>query len=305
MINISLFENLNTVRASYDINILIMSIIWTIGILFSILCTYIIVISKPKLIQVEFYILISFSVSTILFKIFSNLLFYLTYSSITLMDGCLFMVINSLCLTFIEEVRMIILYYSLYQVSKVSRSRFFLLLYKLTHSKRNFIIFKLATTVLAVLFTLTYLTLAYLDVHKCPSVLVIMDKFMFNFILIQFTIPCYTPIFVYTLATAYVCYSRFIQRHEINSTNNIQEMSKFRKNLKLLFNFFAMTLSFIFSASFLNLFYFLFYIHPESIAFIVIGHIGFIFYACQIIFVIYVHSILRNTSKSVISRFYS
>ena len=87
--------------------------IWTVGILIGFMCLLIILLSKSKLIPLEFYILITISISLMAFKIIADSQFILLLISEKHIEYCIFTILNLSSLTLGFYILLTIFYYSI------------------------------------------------------------------------------------------------------------------------------------------------------------------------------------------------
>lgn len=282
----------------YDVHTISLMSIQTIGILIGIFCIIIIILSKPKLILTEFYILMTISISLIIFKIIIDSQFILMLISQEYIGYCIFAILNLSSLTLGFCILLSFFYYSLFQVSNVSRSRLFVLLHELVHKKKTFIIYQIAIGFLSMFLFLLDFFMAYSDFNQCPSIFFLMSKIISNgSLIIQMVFACSLPIFVYLSTTVYIfCSSK--RRSSISISNNSMVNDRSGKNLNVLLKFLTLAVLFVFSFWLLNLFYFLSFISPNAISTLATAYTSFISFSLMHLFLILVHSITKTTLKT-------
>lgn len=275
--------------------------IWTIGILIGFLCLLVIILSKPKLIPLEFHILMTLSISLNVFKIIVNSQFILLSISDKYNQYCVFAILNLSCLGMGFFILLNMFYYSLFQASKVSRSRLFVLVYKLVHNNKTFIIYQVFNGFLSIFLSLMYFFLAYRDVNQCPNIFFIMNKMIRNGSLItQLVFSSLLPIFVYVSTAVYIFVSskrRLLSQDTILKARN-------RKNIIVLLKFLALATIFVFSIWLLIVFYLLAFVASYSIGFFVTAYTSFISFSLINLFLIVVHSITKKNLKMYFFRIF-
>lgn len=294
-------DPLREIDIKQGINMLFFSIIWLFGIVLSILSITVTMYSRSRLLKVELAILMAFNVGTMIFKFIILLEFSLAYGLADFIQSCGFTLLNASSLVFVVQITLTVLYYSIFQVSNMSRHPFLLVVRARSHNMRTFLVIQALTILIGSLISFAYLLLSYLQLQHCPGIFYIIEKYMFNFMIIQFVGPTYLPVVIYLLTTAYIFYSRFIRRHDFAYMSNRQELARYRRNLRLLAKFFALSLTFILSGTLLNGYYILLFFYPNSIATLIVGYVGFSSYNIQCILIVYVHSILKVSFRQLAS----
>ena len=295
-------SNATMVEVYQDLHTILLMSIQTIGIIIGIFCIIIVILSKPKLILTEFYILMTISISLIIFKIIIDSQFVLMLISHEFIGYCFFAILNLSNITFGFYILLTFFYYSLFQVSNVSRSRLFVLLHGLVHKKKTFIIYQIGIGFLSMFIFLLYFFMAYTDLNQCPNVFFLMNKITNNgSLIIQMVFACSLPIFVYLSTTVYIFFS---SNRRISITNNSMVNDRSGKNLNVLLKFLTLAVLFVFSFWLLNLFYFLSFIFPNAISTLATAYTSFISFSLMHLFLIIVHSITKTTFKTYILKIF-
>lgn len=286
-----------------DLHFILFMSIWAVGILIGLFCLLVIILSKPKLIPLEFHILMIFSFTTIEFKIVTEVMIISLYISPEMVSYCLISILNLTCLAAGFHSLLTLFYYSLFQTSNVSRSRLFVIVHELVHKRKTFIIYQVIVFFLSNSLFALYLFLAYRDLNECPNVFVIINKFLYNGLIPQFVISSTIPILVYISTANFIFYSshRFISADFMTNRN---EQAKLRKNLYILLKFLSLASIFVFSTWILNVFYFLAFKAPNSIGFLISGYSSMISYSLMPLFLISIHSITKKTLDIFLHRIY-
>lgn len=296
-------QNISEIHLTIQLETLILlTSIWTVGILIALMSIAIVLISKQKLIRLEFYILMVLCTSSLSFRILvvTDFIFGIVMHELFLLTlNCTYSIINVLALIMILQFSMTMIYYSLFQVSTINRNKFFLNLYTFIHKTRNFLIYEMLVLTLMMVLTFVYVYLAYLDVGECPNIFVIVHKYLTNAFLIQLLVSSAFPVIVYSSAVVYLLYSRFINvpQHSKYTSN---EKTRFRNSIILLVKFLLLILIFISSSLTLSGFYFLSFLYPNSTAYYICGYLGSTLFVIFPIGLIYIHSILCQTLKQLL-----
>lgn len=275
---------------------------WIIGTIFSFFTLVFIIASINKLIRLEFGILTVFSISTIAYKVSGVLLLLVFYFWPELMPSCSYTIMNTMTVVLIQKQAMVLFYYSLFQISTISRDKFFIILFNLVHNSKVFVIYEIAVSIVLLGLNGASYYLAYKLKSHCPNVndmLIIIIKYNLMIVIIG---PNFLAVFAYLACTIYICYSRLIQKSKnmiYAATSNRNESVQFRKNLRLLLKFLALALVFFACSLFQNLFYIYTYAYGDfSPMVLFLGHTGFVLYGIQPLFLIYIHSVLKSSFKS-------
>lgn len=277
--------------------------IWTIGIIANIIGLFVLWISKTKLLKTEIYILFMFNVMSFAYNFLGVVLFFLVYFIYPdLFYNCAFSVFNTIWLILMPKLFMTMFYYSLFQVSSLSRHRFMLILHSTLHKTRTFLIYDLLMTIFFSAFISFIVLSAFFDENKCPSVITLTSYYILLKFLVLFQVPSILPVVVYFSATVYVFYSRHVRRAELLS--NRQELLKLRKKTKLVLKFFVMAVSLAADSLLQCIYLFSLFIVPINSTLIsILGNIGFLISSLQPIFLIYIHSIMKKSFKMFILTF--
>ena len=283
--------------------------IWIIGGLLSLFSLLIVILSREKLKRIELVILLSLNVTSLAFKIFVIVQFSIVYFAAEIVLSCPYTIISTCGTMLNEKIFMSLFYYSLFQVSSISREKLFLVLFNLVQSVRNFIIYEIITFILIIAFTSLYTMFAYFKTNNtCPNMSQILREAIEYKFLFGYFSQSVLAVIVYISATLYLCFIRFryrkYQSEDKTTRNNRLEISKFRKNLKILVKFLILALIILLSSLFQNLFYYSSYVYGDfSSKVIIYADIGFILYMLQPFFFIYIHRILEKTFISYFTAF--
>ena len=275
--------------------------IWTVGILLDVFSVLIITLSKKKLIPIEFKILMAQSISLIIFKIIIDSEIILNLVSMRYRKYCLYTILKLAIIASGSYTMLILFYYSLFQASKVSRTRLFVMVYELVHKKKNFTVFQIGIGFLSIFLSIFYYLLAYLDVNQCPNVNFLMKKMIFNGSLItQIVIISLLPIFVYISTAVYIYFS---SNRRLLSGNTIIRV-RYRKNINVLLKFLALAAIFALGFWLLNAFFIISFIFPDSISYVIIEYTSFVFFSIMYSLLIFIHSITKKTLKMYFFRIF-
>lgn len=281
--NNTFFQNSNT-------SLLVFISIWSVGILVSVICIMIIVLSRRNLIQLEFMILMVINVSMICLKLALVSQFLIAYIWQDLMFSCLYSMLNTSGLAFGLHTILTFFYYSLFQVSNVSRTHLFLVIVGLINSSRHFLIYQIGVLSICLTLAAVLLYVAYLDINQCPNFFFFTQKYIKITLPIQYAIPNVLPFIVYMFAIVYICYSRFIKRNNV-----YQDLSHFRKHLYLVLKFLALIFIYTISILLMSLFYTLSFFNPNSLVYFFVGYASSVSFNCIPLLLILIHSILNKT----------
>ena len=277
--------------------------IWIIGCLLSLFSLLIVILSREKLKRIELYILLSLNLTSLGLKLLVITEFSIVYFAPNLIFSCGYTILFSCAIVLGEKLFMVLFYYSLFQVSSISREKFFLTLFGLVHSVRNFLIYEIIIFILIIGYTTVYTMIAYYKANKtCPYVIQVLREAIEYKFLYGYYFQSVLAVIVYIIATIYLCFIRFVsaryRKYQSDKTTRL-EISKFRKNVKLLVKFLILALIILLSSLFQNLFYNASYVYGDfSSTIIIYADIGFILYSLQPIFFIYIHRILKKTFLS-------
>lgn len=276
--------------------------IWFIGTFLSIVSLLIIIASFKKLVRLEFYILVVFTLLTILYKLASITQIMIANLWSDLLSSCFYSIVNSLASVLSQKLFTTLFYYSLFQISMISREKFFLALYSRIHNSYVYLTFEISLSILFLVIGGISFYLGYQTNNKCSNINVLLQVLIdYKFLVIQVA-SNFLPVIAYIMSTVYLCYVRFIR----NRTASLNETSQMRKNLRVMIKFLAFALIFLTSSLFQNIFFiYSFLLGGFSDTLLFIGHTGFILYAIQPIFVIYIHKILNATFRDSVFRLFS
>ena len=278
----------------YELKTTLLMSIWTGGILLDVINIIIITLSKPKLIPLEFYILMTLSISLVEFKIIIDINITLNVISTTFHEYCIYTILNLGILASGTFNMLTLFYYSLFQASNASRTRLFVMVYELVHKKKSFLVFQIFNGFLSIFLSVLYFLLSYRDVNQCPNIYFLMNKFIFNgSIITQIVIISLLPIFVYVSTAVYVF---FTAKRRILSQDTMLK-ARCRKNLIVMLKFLALATIFALGIWLLNICYCLSFVLPSSISYTITAYLSFVFFSLMSTFLIIIHSITKKTFK--------
>lgn len=272
----------------------------SISIVLSILVIIIIFISRSEIKSIEFHTLILINVFTILSQL-SNI--YCTVSRMTIPN--VFLNCNYLILNFIASgldilSNVTLFYFSLLQISTLSRSKFVLTLFKLVNPTKSLVIYEIIST-----FLVTSTLLFYIDFIKSNCTNGNLMDLGLYFINIELVIPRVLIILGYVSATTYIIWTRLRKRRLKAYSSDLNELKRFKRNLHLMLKF--LLLAIIFLVRYIP------FILPNIITLSTFGNsllLKIVYYSTQMVFrfepvfIICVHNILRRTFLSYISNFF-
>lgn len=213
------------------INIVTM-IFWSLSLMSSLCVLVLIKQSRHALVRAEFYILLLFNI--FLFLNIFIICVYFPISFFKLMDKKCDFGIGLLILTIDVSTCCTLIYYSLYQISLLSRDRFFLRVFHFVHNLKHFFIFELSIFLicgtvnvfcfisLTTLFNL-FQSAHFQAINSC-------ETFVTRFILLL----------VYSSASIYVIITRLVNRKANNMAINSNENKRLRRNFRLMLKFLIM-----------------------------------------------------------------
>lgn len=157
--------------------------------------------------------------------------------------GCISSILNNLNANLEILSNSSYFYYSLLQISMLSRVKFMLVLFKFTHSKKGIIVFHVTVGLIVMLQSLLIIQ-HYID--NCVS----LNKISLGLFIYCIEILLSRAIIVlcYVMAMAFICVTRLRNCHHKreSSLNELSQLRRFRQNAKLMIKFLALSASFIF-----------------------------------------------------------
>lgn len=277
--------------------------IWSFGVLLSTIALVVLFASKSKLIKSEFYILLSYNAYGTLYRVTAVVIFTLTlFFYPDIFNDCVFSIVNTLWSIVMFKLFMIMFYYSLFQVSSVSRHPLCARLHTLVLNVRTFLVFQ-TLVIVFITILLTYIVLvANAELHKCPSAFDLLSYMILFKFLTTYVLPSILPVLVYFIAICYVFFARLNNsRGHLVAAN---ELKRARKDFKLLLRFLALGLVCTASSLLQNIFLYSMFFSP-SFDFVlnsIVGGLGFFILAIQPILLIYIHSIMKQSSIRLFKR---
>lgn len=301
----NIIHNHNGNNSSFQlsrVHITIWLIDWTVGAILSFITLLCILASFKKLIRLEFVVLLIFSLSTVATKISGALLLVLVYFWPELGNTCLYAILNIIAIVLVEKQAMVSFYYSLFQISTVSREKLFLALYNLVHNPKVFAFYEAVVSIVLFCINGVFFYLAYRLNDRCPNINDLLQVVLKYKLIILIVAPSFLSVVAYIACTVYICYLRFIaepknSKYYARSRNN--EHGQFRKHLRLILKFLALALIFLACSLFQNLFFIYTFIYGDfSTLILLMGHAGFVLYAIRPLLVIFIHAVLKESFKS-------
>ena len=289
----------NSISIENNIDLTELIIIWPMPIFSYMILIFFIYSAKSKLIQTEFHILMIFFTYIIIFKIFITL-YLIFYDLFHMAFGlCSDLVFSAISVVSWSSYSVTQIYYSLFQVSIVSRKKFFLKLFNFVHNTTRFWIFQIIFWITWPLGIATYSVLIYVKDNTCSYKQII---FLTSF---GGIFPRILPCIIYLSVTMFACISRF--RNNGNKYLSRTELQRFRKNVRLLLKFLVLTLISILKnlPTIFNYYvsYFNSYYAPSS-AYKILLYAGILMEFIEVGCLIYVHDVLQNTFKNIFSRIF-
>lgn len=281
-------------------DIIIKLSIWSFSFLLNTLSLCILLLSKKKLIKSEFYILLSFILTTSALKLCLTG-FYVAQILLPLQlnQACVQQVFFSAIISMNSLISSTLLYHTFYQISNLRRSKLFLALFNQVHNERNFFIFEFILILVLATITSANLVVASRNDPLCSNI----NHTLFYLVLLELIVPCSLIVVVYVSTIGFICYSRLSNQLKkmvllMNDTNKMDQ-KRFRRNFKLMLKFLVFILIFILSLLPQTLYYFIFICCPNCVIdidlFSLFSDLALILYAFQPLLLIFIHSILKRT----------
>lgn len=266
----------------------------------SILTLVVVFMSRSQLKSIEIYNLILLY----LFIIISQLsAIYCTFSRMENQNvylNCDYSIFNFISTKFDILSNLTLFYYSLLQISTLSRSKFVLMLFKLVNPIKSLVIYEL------IMFSATFSTaFLFIDFYKSNCTDLTLSELGMNITYVVIVFPRLLIIFGYASATAYVILARLKSRKLKAFSNDLNELKRFNRNLSLMLKF--LMLSIIFMISYIPI------ILPNLITITIFVNslpLKIVYYSAQMIscsqagVLLCVHNILKSTFLSCLSKIF-
>lgn len=269
-----------------------------------ILVIALVILCKTNLLRTEYYILLQLNVQSIIFSFLTvtTLILSKVSDSNIFQYQCFFANLAECLVLFLLNI--IILYYSLFHVSLLSRTRYIVKLNELIRNSKCFLIYYIS---LLVAFTVVLMAEGIWTYRYSAS------KFAFNLCddlnrskiinitILTFELPICIAILIYSIACVFVLCSRIINKQNYSSLN---ENQRFKRNLILIVKFWLFSVfNFIKTAPIFLLL--LSYIFCESCQMNVLVYFSYASYICYVIqpfFLILIQNILNKQLTLIISK---
>lgn len=276
------------------------------GAVMDILLIVIILGAKAKLLRTEFNILLNVNVLSFLFSALSIVTFVAMFFDLNgffFQMQCFVIYFGDFLIVFL--MNLIILYYSLFHVSFLSRSKPIL---KLNEFMRNakwfgvyFVLVLIVSTGLTIglAFLVYHETVAIVGYHLCNDAT---NNVKLNALLLVLIIPLFVAILVYSFAAVYIVCTRLTNKQKYLNAN---EHIRFKRNLLLIFKFL--------------LFNFLSFLKSAPLSFVAIEilfceycnifeirkwiYCALISYVLQPFLLLFIQNILKNELKQLLNKF--
>lgn len=205
---------------------------------------------------------------------------------------------------------MSLLYYSLFHLSTLNRSKYFLKLYNVLHESKTFIIYSISILTLATTYSVSIALICY---YKIIYAEIGEDLRVYTFILLghpfESNVISVLPILVYLMAILLVLHSRLNCCQILNQNASSENQNRFKRNLVLVGKFFILTIIQTLATFPKNFSHLLLIFCPASncqLGLIELFYIiGYAILSIQPVFIVFVHTILRSTLSSLIRRLFS
>lgn len=285
-----------TIGTQSNVFNIIGSTIWWISVFLNISAIVIVHLSRTKLIQTEFLILIILNTISTIQKILMSINFTIVTYISSIFSDCEQLLLIAVIGIFDGGYSVILLYYSIFQVTTTSRAKLFLQTFNVIHNWKTYLIYVSLWFAIATLATIVVASLLYVEDKACGYIW----QRTFTLELFISIIPRFLPAIVYLLGTVFLCYS-WSKNRMSKYFNDRNQIKRFRRNLKLMFKFLAFALVLLVSNSTQMGFYIIAINCPEFDcqriyqAYSFINFIGYGVSFMQPIIIIYIHNILKET----------
>lgn len=275
---------------------------WSLGILFCLFTLFLIISSKSKLIKLEFYILLTFIIASILFRSLILTTYLFVFFFRPMLTDCLYMCIHFSSSSLFTKLSFTLLYYSLFQASSVSRSKLFLLIHLHIHKPRTFVIFEAVTIAFQLVLLFAYAIVINLKNGGCPTINEVDSNLFYVRIIVFNSVPSLLPILIYLTTVCYISRSRLFLFKSRQKKQQLTSTKKKRRDVVLLFKFLSLAVVIALSNLLLNVYYVIANVNNLSfLVYFLVGYSSFFLFAIQPLFLLYIHSILKNAFKSLMS----
>lgn len=275
----------------------ILDIVQSFNVLFCIsdfICLFILFKSRSKLVNVEFYILFVYIMCVIAYKfLFSSLYIVIMIHGMNVANNLVYNRLSFLSfLAIMFATNMNLFFLSLFHLSSLKRTKFFLQLFNYTHNSRIFIIFSSLINFSSILINSILLFL----IESENSLNGLYSYLEFYLIAIERISLSFLPILVYVMSIFVILFERILNRNKDN---------RFKKNLILFLKFssFAVYNSLWIIPMGLSQFFDQLCGQKCSISNNVIYYFGYAFYLFQSIFLVLIHNVLKATFMQILVLF--
>ena len=266
----------------------------------SILTLVVVFMSRSELKSIEIFNLILLY----LFIIISQLsAIYCTFSRMENQNvylNCDYTIFNFISSKFDILANLTLFYYSLLQISTLSRSKFVLMLFELVNPIKSLVIYEL------IMFLATFsIAFLFIDFYKSNCTDLTQAELGMNITYVVLVFPRILIIVGYASATAYVILTRLKSRKLKVFSSDLNELKRFNRNLSLMLKF--LFLAIIFMISYIPI------ILPNFITITVFVNslpLKIVYYSAQMIscsqagVLLCVHNILKSTFLSCLSKIF-
>lgn len=281
--------------------------LWTFSLFFDVIIILVILKSISKLTRIEFYILCTIAFCSTLFKLTALLVYVIIYFNIMLFGQYTSVVILGIAINsnFVES--MMIFFYSLYHVTFLKRSNFFVKLSNAIQQPRTLLIYIIAVVVISIVISSSCLVIVTLqtqaETHMIGLSMKLIEQKSMCLLIFLVIIPAFLPSLIYSIATLITFFSRLRAKRTFSSFNqtlsNIQ-MKRFRKNLSLFSKFLLLGVFNILYVILKTLYQLIsVYSETNNQSLLLLNYFGDFFFLTMTIFLIFIHRILRQTLKKV------
>lgn len=266
---------------------------WIILLVCSFFVLYLILSNRSTLIQIEFHVLatfVSFTLTSqllIIIYYFTQLLYpCLQYTILAHIISLLFLILDVLtCSTLI--------YYSVYQFSILTRSKFILAVYNRVIRLKTFIIYLLSINIVIMIIDLFFLIRSFLDF-----------EIYIKLLLINSSVPRFILISFYFSSAIQVAFSRLMKKSKIK--NSAADEKRFRRNFRLMLKFMILPILYIvYFVPKLFIVFFKYDMNSRELFINLMDLLSDFFFFITPLLLIYVHNILKKKFLKFISKCFS
>lgn len=263
-----------------------------LSVIFEFLCLVVVIKAKKILIKLEFYLIISICVSTIMIKINTVFFIFILFKNVLAMPQFLCIFLYSLG-SFLSFTFFVLLYYSLFHITILNRTKTFVKLNDFLRKPKTFLTFLFITLISTFTVSLTFFIISKDKIYSklfqnyhCLSFFI--DK-SFSKLVVLINVYNILPA---SLTNIIYIASQFLILSSYCKKSGTEKNDKRRKNLhRIILKFFFFS---IFSDILIILFLFCFFDDFESFFFMLTAVLFLIFISIESIFLILIHNILRK-----------